>query len=561
MDDKKKATLNSRQVPEDINIQRKALFKSMKFDDVDLNRPIIAIANSWNEFLPGHAHLRELAEAVKIGVWQAGGMPVEFMHFAPCDGMADGNKGMHWILPSRDIIAASIEMMVEAHRVDGVIALSTCDKVPPAQLMALARINLPSLIVTGGFMMPGSYKGQKITCDVIIEKYPEWKAGAITDQDFKMIEDNACPTIGACPTMGTANTMCCLTEAMGMSLPGNAAIPAYTSAVYRIAKAAGRKIMELIDKDIRPSDILTKKAFENAMLVHSAIGGSTNAVLHLPAIMNELGFEIPLNKWNEIKAKAPHLVSLTAGSNFTMHDFYMAGGIPALMKEMSNILNMNCLTCSGESLSDNLRDKENKNSEVIRPLSRPFNQEGAISILKGNLAPDGAVVKQTAVPQNMLKHSGPAIVYEKEEEARVALLNGEIKPGHVVVIRNEGPRGGPGMREMYAFQNLICGMGLDCSVALVTDGRFSGWTRGPAIGHVSPEAASGGPIAVVRNGDIISYNIPACTINIDLSSEELNQRLNEWVKPKITINKGFLGSIYARIASSGDKGAILDLDL
>ena len=552
--------LNSRQVPEDAYIQRRALFKSMKFDNEDLKRPIIAIANSWNEFLPGHAHLREIAESVKVGVWQAGGMPVEFMHFAPCDGMADGNKGMHWILPSRDIMAASIEMMVEAHRVDGVIAISTCDKVPPAQLMALARINLPSLIVTGGFMMPGSFKGQTITCDVIIERYPDWKAGKISDEDFQFIEDHVCPTVGACPTMGTANTMCCLTEALGMSLPGNAATPAYTSDIHRIAKAAGRKIMELVNKDIRPKDIMTSEAFENAMMVHSAIGGSTNAVLHLPAIMYELGIHMPLFVWNEVKIKAPHLVSLTAGSKYTMREFSLAGGIPALMNEMSQILKLSCMTCTGNTVAENIQNAVNHDPEVIRPVYNPFHPQGSIAILTGNLSPAGAVVKQTAIPESMMKHRGPATVFESEDVAREALLRGEITPGQVVVIRNEGPRGGPGMREMYTFQNLVCGLGLDSSVALVTDGRFSGWTRGPAIGHVSPEAADGGPIAAVQNGDIISYDVSQCTLNVELSAIEIEERLKKWKKPVPPIDTGFLGRIYTRIAKSGDQGAILKID-
>lgn len=557
---KQNSKLNSRQVPEDVHIQRRALFKSMGFDDKDLERPVIAIANSWNELLPGHKHLKEIAESIKIGIWQAGGMPVEFMHFAPCDGMADGNKGMHWILPSRDIMAASIEMMVEAHRVDGVVAISTCDKVVPAQLMALARINLPSLIVTGGFMMPGFFKGQQITCDVVIEKYPDWKAGKIADADFQLLENNVCPTVGACPTMGTANTMCCLAEALGMSLPYNATAPAYTAEIHRIAKAAGRQIMELVRKDLRPSDIMTPEAFENAMMVHSAIGGSTNAVLHLPAIMHELDINIPLLHWNKIKVKAPHLVSLTAGSKHTMLDFSLAGGIPALMKEMSSILHLDNITCTGKTILENINNVTNNNHDVIRSLSNPFHPQGSIAILRGNLAPSGAVVKQTAIPEEMTKHRGPAIVFDDEDSAREALLQGEIKPGHVVVIRYEGPRGGPGMREMYTFQNLLCGMGLDKSVALVTDGRFSGWTRGPAIGHVSPEAADGGPIAAVQNGDVISYDISQCKLDVELSSQEIEERLSKWIRRTPKIQKGFLGSIYSRIAQSGDKGAILKIE-
>jgi dihydroxy-acid dehydratase len=549
--------MNSRQVPEDSYYERRMLFKAMNFDDEDLNRPFVAIANSWNEFVPGHYHLRRLAEAVKIGVWQAGGMPIEFNHIAACDGLADGNIGMHWILPSRDIIAAAIEMMVQSQRVDGIVALSTCDKIVPAQLMALTRINLPAIMVTGGAMLSGKFKGRKIQAQHINEMYPDWREGKLTDLEYKEVEDDACPTCGACCTMGTANTMCCMTEALGMSLPGNGSALSVNSALYRLARRAGRKIMDLIVQDIRPRQIITPESVENAMMVHSAIGGSTNAVIHIPAILNEIEVEIPLNRWNEISAKVPHLVNTTAGSDYTIEDFGTAGGVQAVMLELKEKLHLNVMTCTGSILADNLNKAQNRNPDVIRSLDKPICQEGAIAILTGNLAPNGAVVKQTAVTQKMLVHQGLAKVYDGEDDAKEALLSGKIQPGDVVVIRYEGPKGGPGMREMYTFQTIICGMGLDDSVALVTDGRFSGWNRGPAIGHISPEAADHGPIAAVRDGDIISYNIPKRTIKLEVSGLEIDERLKVLKPFKPRITGGFLGKVYSVLVDSVDRGAVL----
>jgi len=549
--------LNSRQVPEDSYYERRALFKSMNFDDSDLDRPFVAVANSWNEFVPGHHHLKRVGEAVKIGIWQAGGMPVEFNHIAPCDGLADGTVGMHWILPSRDIMAASIEMMIQSQRVDGVVALSTCDKIVPAQLMALARINLPSIMVTGGAMLSGSFQGEKVQAQHINEMYPVWKEGKLTDSQFKQIEDNVCPTCGACCTMGTANTMCCMTEALGMSLPGNGTQIAVNASLFRLARRAGRKIMELIDKDIRPRDIMTEESMKNAMMVHSAIGGSTNAVIHVPAILHELGAEIPLTRWNDISRMAPHLVNITAGSPYTMEDFDRAGGVPAIMNALRSVLNLDVKTCTGNSLGANLESCKNLASDVIRSLDNPIYGEGAIAILTGNLAPHGAVVKQTALTPDMLAHKGPARVFDDEEKAKEALLARRIRPGDVVVIRYEGPRGGPGMREMYTFQTILCGMKLDDSVALVTDGRFSGWNRGPAIGHVSPEAATGGPLATVKDGDMILYDIPKRVLAVELSEAEIRERHKTIKPPEPRIRGGFLGEIYSKLVTSVDKGAIL----
>ncbi len=552
-----KRILNSRGDDDYLHIHRSALLKPMDFDDEDLKRPFIAVANSWNEYVPGHYYLRRLSHAVKIGIWQAGGMPMEFNHIAPCDGLADGNVGMHWILPSRDIIAASIEMMVEASRVDGIVALSSCDKIVPAQLMALARINLPAIMVTGGYMLPGRFKGRNIHIGAVSEHYPAWKEGKLSRKDLDEIVDCCCPTAGACCTMGTANTFCSLTEALGMSLPGNATQAAVESSLYRLGKQAGRKIMELFERNIRPRDILTRESLENALLVHSAIGGSTNALLHMPALSYELGIDIPLGHWNEVSKKAPHLANITAGSRYTMRDFAEAGGIQAIMKELRSVLNLDVLTSTGKTLGQNLKGAINFDPDIIRPLSNPVYPEGAIAILKGNISPNGAVVKQTAVSREMLRHRGPARVFDGEDMAKEALLQHRIKPGNVVVIRYEGARGGPGMREMYTFQVFLCGMGLDSSIALVTDGRFSGFTRGPAIGHVSPEAANGGPIAVIQEGDIIEYDIPGKKLNVDLSKQEIQRRLKSWKPPEPRIKTGFLGKVYANIVESADKGCVL----
>jgi dihydroxy-acid dehydratase len=551
--------LNSRQVPEDSYYERRTLLKAMHFDDEDLDRPFIAIANSWSEFIPGHYHLRSISEAVKVGIWQAGGMPIEFNHIGACDGLADGTVGMHWILPSRDIIAAAIEMMVEAQRIDGIVAISTCDKIVPAQLMALARVNLPSIMVTGGYMLRGRYDNQYIEAQSINEQYPLWKDGVLSNTTFKAIEDGACPSCGACCTMGTANTMCCLTEALGMSLPTNGTQCAVRSSLLRVAKASGRRIVDLVARDIRPSDIMTFKAFENAMAVHSAIGGSTNAVIHLPAIAGELGLELPLENWNKISDKVPHLANITAGSNFTMQDLDEAGGIPAVMKELNDLLHKDVLTVTGQSLGENIKESKNLNPNVIRHLDNPVFPQGAIAILKGNLAPNGAVVKQTAVVKEMLEHRGPAKVFDSEDEAKEALLNHKIVPGDVVVIRYEGPKGGPGMREMYTFQTILCGMGLDNSVALVTDGRFSGWNRGPAIGHVSPEAADGGLIALVKDDDIISYSIPQKEIAVEITREEIKRRGKPKLPPRRPFEKGFLGRVYPFLVGPVDRGAVLEV--
>ena len=415
--------LTSKDVTEDVHFGRKALFKSMGYDEEDLRRPIIAVANSWNEILAGHNHLRQVAESVKAGIWQAGGMPVEFNHVAPCDGMADGNPGMHWILPSRDIIAASIEMMVQSSRVDGIVALSTCDKIVPAQLMALARINLPAIIVTGGYMMPGRFKGKKTAhIGFVPELYTDWKEGRLPDEEYQQLNECVCPTVGACSMMGTANTFCCMTEALGMSLPGNGTTAAVESGLRRLAHQAGRQVVRLVEEDIRPRDIMTREAVANAMKVHSAIGGSTNALLHVPAVTNELGFEIPLVEWDEIAREVPHLANITTGSEYTMEDFANAGGVQAVMKEIEDQLYLDSVTCTLKPLREHLAFARNSNPEVIRSVDNPVYREGAIAILRGNISPSGAVLKQTAVRPEMTSHRGPARVFDSEDEAKEALI-------------------------------------------------------------------------------------------------------------------------------------------
>jgi len=545
-------------VPESSHYQRRSLFKSMGFDDYELARPWIAIVNSWNEVLPGHYYLRTLGEAVRIGISEAGGMPIEFNTIAPCDGMADGHVGMKYILPSRDIIAAAIEMMIEHARFDGMVMLSGCDKIVPAQLMAAARLNIPTIIVTAGYMLPGLFRGKTVTVGVhMMEGYGAWKAGKMTFEELMELENAGSPTAGVCCMMGTANTFCCITEAMGMSLPGNATMASVEMLIYRLAKRAGRQIVELIEKDIRPRHIMKKESIENAMKVCLAIGGSTNAILHMPAIAHEIGIELSLDVWDEISKETPYLTHIMPAGPYTMRDFERAGGVPALMKEMSSILNTDVLTVTTKTLGENLKSAHNNDGEVIRPMNKPIYKEGGIAVLRGNICPNGAVVKQVAVAEKMLKHEGPAKVYNSEEDAKDALLAGRIQLGDVVVIRYEGPKGGPGMREMFTFQSILCGMGFDDKVALVTDGRFSGATRGAAIGHVSPEAADGGPIAIIQDGDIIEYDIPARKINVKLSDEEIRERLKGWKRPEPEIKWGFLGSIYAKIAESADKGGIL----
>jgi dihydroxy-acid dehydratase len=452
---------------------------------------------------------------------------------------------------SRDIIAASIEMMIESSRVDGIVALSSCDKIVPAQLMALARINLPALMITGGYMLPGRFKGKSIHIGAVSENYPAWKEGHLSNEEFNEIVDCCCPTAGACCMMGTANTFCCLTEALGMSLPGNATQAAVESSLYRLGKTAGRKVMELVEKNIRPRNIMTKESMENALFIHSAIGGSTNAILHMPAIFSELGIDLPLPYWNQVSKRAPHLANITVGSRYNMKDFAQAGGIQATLKELSSILNLNAITCTGRTLGENLKTVVNLDSDVIRPLSNPVYREGSIAVLMGNISPNGAVVKQTAVPKEMLKHRGSARVFDGEDLAKEALLKHRIKPGDVVLIRYEGARGGPGMKCIPSKFSMRIGKIVRCCA----DGRFSGCR--PASGMFRLRLQLGA-IAAIK-GDIIEYDIPNRKLNVNLSRQEIQKRLKNWKPPEAKIKTGFLGKVYTSIVESPDKGCILKI--
>ncbi len=534
----------------------RSLFKAMGYTDEELERPLIGVVNTFNELCPGHAHLRNITEAVKVGINFAGGTPFEFGTIGICDGIAMGHEGMKYSLPSREIIAGSIEVMVEAHRLDGFAVVASCDKIVPGSLMAVGRINIPSIMVTGGPMMPGRHKGESI--DLVrgaFEGVGRYKAGEITLEELKEIEESSCPGCGSCAGMFTANTMACVTEALGMSLPYCATTHAIDAKKTRIAKHSGMKIMELVKKNLNPKRIMTREAFENAIRIDLALGGSTNTALHIPAIAHELGIRIELEVFDELSRTTPHLCDMRPAGPHSLRDLEDAGGVPGVMKRLEEKLN-NTPTVSGNSLKENLSKAEAWNEDVIRPLSRPVHSEGGMAVLRGSIAPEGAVVKQTAVSEKMLKHRGKARVYNSEEEAIRAIMGWEIKEGDIVVIRYEGPKGGPGMREMLSPTSMLIGMGLGDKVALVTDGRFSGGTRGPCIGHVSPEAMEGGPIALVREGDEISIDIPGNRLDLLVEEKEIEKRKKSWKPPKLRAKKGYL-RIYQKLVSSASDGAIL----
>lgn len=534
-------------------LPHRSLLKAVGLSDEDLEKPFIGIANSWNEIVPGHIHLDKLAKEVKKGIRQAGGVPFEFNTIAVCDGLAMG-VGMQYSLPSREIIADSIEIMIQAHCFDGWVGITNCDKITPGMLMAAGRLDIPCIILTGGPMKPGEYKGRKLDVITCFEVVGELKANKITEEEAKEIENRACPGAGSCAGLFTANTMACITEALGMSLPGCGSSHAEDKKKYEIAENSGIQIMKLLKDEITPSKIMTKKAFENAVRVDMALGGSTNTVLHLPAIANELNIELKLEIFDKFSRETPHLCDLRPGGPYFLYDFEQAGGVPALMKRLEKNLNLDVLTVTRKTLRENLRDIKILNEEVIRPLNNPIHAEGGIAILKGNLAPNGAVVKQTAVDPKILKHKGPARVFNSEGEAMCAILNKRIRPGDVVVIRYVGPKGAPGMPEMLAPTSAIVGFGLGTSVALITDGRFSGGTRGLCVGHVSPEAYEAGPIAAVEEGDIIEIDVPNRKINVKLSEEELKKRLTKFQLPKRKLT-GVLAR-YSKFVRSADKGAI-----
>lgn len=537
----------------------RSLFKAMGYTDEEIERPLIGVVNSFSEIIPGHIHLNMIAEAVKAGIRLAGGTPVEFGCIGICDGISMGHEGMKYSLASRELIADSCEAMALAHSFDGMVFIPNCDKIVPGMLMAAARINVPSIFISGGPMLSLNSNGKQLDLNSVFEAVGAFKAGTMTEEEVLEYENSACPGCGSCSGMFTANSMNCLTEVLGLGLPGNGTIPAVYAERIRLAKKAGMKIMELVEKDIKPSDILVPEAFENALAVDMALGCSTNSVLHLLAIAHSAGISLNLDIINEISERIPNLCKLAPSGPYHVQDLYMAGGVQAVMKELSkkNLLHLDLMTVTGKTQRENIKNAVVKDRNVIRDIENPYSPTGGIAILRGNIAPDGAVVKRAAVADEMLCHSGPARVFDSEDEAIKAIYGGKINRGDVVIIRYEGPKGGPGMREMLGPTSAIAGMGLDKDVALITDGRFSGATRGASIGHVSPEAAVGGPIAAVKDGDIITINIPKGKLDVNLTRQEIEERMKSWKPHEPRIKKGYLAR-YAKLVSSADKGAILD---
>jgi len=531
----------------------RAIWKCLGVTEEDFSKPFIGIASSFTELVPGHMHLDRIAKFVKAGVRAAGGVPFEFNTIAICDGLAMGHEGMHYSLPSRELIADSIEVMAQAYRFDGLVLVTNCDKITPGMMMAAARLNIPSIIVTGGPMLSGRYGNKRVDVTSIFEAIGEYSAGKISLEELKALEDYAFPGCGSCNGMYTANTMACIAESIGLSLPGCATALAVSSKKLRIAKKSGERIVEMVRENLKPSDILTRDAFENAITIDMALGGSTNAVLHLKAIAEEANVSLPLEVFDEIARRVPHICDMRPSGPHDLEELDAAGGIPAVMNVLRDRLHLNALTVTGRTVGENIKEAIVYNQEVIRPLSNPIHKEGGIAILFGNLAPKGAVTKITAISPKMLVHKGPARVFDSEEEAMKAILNKEINSGDVIIIRYEGPKGGPGMREMLSPTAAIAGMGLSESVALITDGRFSGATRGPCIGHVSPEAAEGGPIAALKDGDTISINIPARRLDVELSDEEINQRLSSWKPKPPKVFRGYLRR-YWYFVQSADRG-------
>ncbi|MCD8095764.1 MAG: dihydroxy-acid dehydratase [Ruminococcus sp.] len=537
---------------------QRSLFNALGMTKEEMNRPLVGIVSSYNEIVPGHMNIDKIVEAVKMGVAMNGGTPIVFPAIAVCDGIAMGHVGMKYSLVTRDLIADSTECMALAHHFDALVMIPNCDKNVPGLLMAAARVNVPTIFVSGGPMLAGRVQGKKTSLSSMFEAVGAYAAGNLDDDGLDEFENKACPTCGSCSGMYTANSMNCLTEVLGMGLRGNGTIPAVYSERIKLAKTAGMQVMELYRKNIRPRDIMTQKAFENALTADMALGCSTNSMLHLPAIAHECGIEINLDIANKISARTPNLCHLAPAGSTYMEDLNEAGGVYAVLKELDKkgLINTDIITCTGKTVKENIASAINKNPEIIRPIDNPYSETGGIAVLRGNLAPDSCVVKRSAVAPEMLVHEGPAKCYDSEEEAIDAIKGGKIQPGDVVVIRYEGPKGGPGMREMLNPTSAIMGMGLGSSVALITDGRFSGATRGAAIGHVSPEAAVGGPVALVEDGDIISINIPENTISLKISDEELEKRKAAWVPREPKVTTGYLAR-YASLVTSGDKGAIL----
>lgn len=535
----------------------RSLFKAMGYTDSEIARPMVGVVNSHNEIIPGHIHLDTISDAVKAGVRLAGGTPIEFPVIGVCDGIAMNHEGMKYSLASRELIADSIEIMAMAHPFDGLVMVTNCDKIVPGMLMASLRLNIPTVVISGGPMMAGVYNGKDVDLITVFEGVGAVKTGGMTEDELVCLENNACPGCGSCAGMFTANSMNCLTEAVGLGLPGNGTIPAIDAARVRLAKEAGRAVMKLIEKQVLPRDIVTETSLMNAIAVDMALGCSTNTVLHLPAVSNEAGIKLNLDLFDEISRKTPHLVHLSPGGPNHIQDLYRAGGIQAVLSvlEKAKMVDTDVMTVNGFTVSHNLKGVKVKDKNVIRDIKKPYNKEGGIAILRGNLAPDGGVVKQIAVDPKMMKNTGPARVFDSEDEAAKAILDKKIKKGDVVVIRYEGPKGGPGMREMLTPTSVIAGMGLDRDVALITDGRFSGGTRGAAIGHISPEAAEGGNIAFLQDGDIVEIDIPKRKLNVKLTDEELNKRREKWKPPTPRITTGYIAR-YAKMVTSASTGAV-----
>ncbi len=536
----------------------RSLLKAMGYTDDEIARPIIGIANSANEIVPGHIHLNEIARAVKDGVLSAGGTPVEFSTIGVCDGIAMGHPGMKYSLCSRELIADSIEIMATAHPFDALVLIPNCDKIVPGMLMAALRLNIPAILISGGPMLAGCFQGKALDLISVFEAVGSFTSGKMTEEKLKFLEDNACPGYGSCSGMFTANSMNCLSEALGLALPGNGTIPAVMAERKRLAKYAGVRIMHLYQRNVCPRDITVLAAFKNAIRVEMALGASTNTVLHLPAIANEAKVPLDLELFDQLSKSTPNLCRLSPAGTSHLEDLHRAGGIPAVMSELAreDLLNLKVMTVTGKSVGENISNSKVLDNGVIRPVEKPYSAEGGLAILKGNLAPEGAVVKQSAVAPEMLKHTGAARVFESEEEAMAAILKKKVRKGEVLVIRYEGPKGGPGMREMLSPTAAIAGIGFDKEVALLTDGRFSGGTRGAAIGHISPEAAEGGPIAIVHNGDLIEIDIPKKELNLKLTPEEIKKRLSLWKAPQPKVKEGYLYR-YSKNVLSASTGAVL----
>jgi dihydroxy-acid dehydratase len=546
----RKAVAGDHRIPWAVNL------RTCGYTTEELERPLIAVANSWSEMVPGHIHLREFSQAVKDGIRMAGGTPFEFNTMALCDALAQGHEGMHYILPSRELIASAIEMTVQSYQFDAIVLIGSCDKIIPAQLMALARLNIPGLLLTGGPMIQGTYRGKKVTPTDVLETLVSLKKGEVTPKELKEIADAAFPCAGSCVGAWTANSMACITEALGVSLTGSGTIPAVYSERKRLAKETGKAVMELLEKNILPSNILTKNAFINGIRMAMAIGGSTNVFLHLPAIAHELGISLPLELFDEISRETPKLCALSPGGSYVIEDLYHAGGVPAVLHELGNLINLDCMTVNRKTVKQIVDDVEYIDHEVVRSLTSPAAIDGGLVVLKGSLAPDGAVVRTATLPNGMRKFKGTAKVYEKEEDATQAIIAGEVGPGDAVIIRYEGPKGGPGMREMLTATATLKSAGFSDKVALITDGRFSGATRGPCIGHVCPEAADGGPISLIHDGDIVSFDIENRRIDIEVLPEVLAERIkNMAIRPTNNV-KGYL-AIYREIVASASHGAIL----